>query len=82
MIATERLVLRPFEIADLPAHDRNRPVHRLLERLGLRQEGRLVEADWFKGEWTTLRIYALLARERKSRAKPVVTARDPRAPRG
>jgi RimJ/RimL family protein N-acetyltransferase len=45
------------------ADDRNEPVHRLLVRLGLRLEGRLVEADWFKGEWTTLRIYAVLARE-------------------
>ena len=38
-------------------------VHRLLEHLGLRCEARLVDADWFKGEWTTLRIYAVLARE-------------------
>jgi RimJ/RimL family protein N-acetyltransferase len=45
------------------ADDRNRAVHRLCERLGFRQEARLVEADWFKGEWTTLRIYAVLARE-------------------
>ena len=36
---------------------------RLLERLGFRQEARLVEADWFKGEWTTLRVYAILRRE-------------------
>jgi len=43
--------------------DRNRAVHRLLERVGFRCEGRLVEADWFKGEWSTLRIYAVLARE-------------------
>jgi RimJ/RimL family protein N-acetyltransferase len=45
------------------ADDRNVRVHRLLERLGFRCEGRLVEADWFKGEWTTLRIYACLRRE-------------------
>ena len=43
--------------------DRNRAVNRLLERVGFRCEGRLVEADWFKGEWSTLRIYAVLARE-------------------
>jgi RimJ/RimL family protein N-acetyltransferase len=43
--------------------DRNRAVHRLFERVGFRCEGRLVEADWFKGEWSTLRIYAMLARE-------------------
>lgn len=45
------------------ADDRNHAVHRLLERLGLRCEARLVEADWFKGEWTTLRVYAVLGRE-------------------
>jgi RimJ/RimL family protein N-acetyltransferase len=43
--------------------DRNAGVHRLLERLGFRCEARLVEADWFKGEWTTLRVFALLSRE-------------------
>ena len=46
------------------ADDRNAAVQRLLERLGLRLEARHVEADWFKGEWTTLRVYAVLARER------------------
>lgn len=45
------------------ADDRNVAVQRLLERLGFRCEARLVEADWFKGEWTTLRVYALLRRE-------------------
>jgi RimJ/RimL family protein N-acetyltransferase len=43
--------------------DRNVAVHRLLERLGFRCEARLVEADWFKDEWTTVRIYAVLRRE-------------------
>jgi RimJ/RimL family protein N-acetyltransferase len=45
------------------ADDRNVPVRRLLERLGFRCEARLVEADWFKGEWSTLRTYAILDRE-------------------
>jgi RimJ/RimL family protein N-acetyltransferase len=48
------------------ADDRNTPVHRLLERLGFRCEARLVEADWFKDEWTTVRVYALLRRERSA----------------
>ena len=48
------------------ADDRNVPVHRLLERLGFRCEARLLEADWFKGEWTTLRIYATLRDEWRS----------------
>ena len=43
--------------------DRNAGVHRLFERLGFRCEARLVEADWFKGEWSTLRLYAILNRE-------------------
>jgi RimJ/RimL family protein N-acetyltransferase len=45
------------------ADDRNLAVHRLLERLGFRCEARLVDADWFKDEWTTLRIYATLRSE-------------------
>jgi RimJ/RimL family protein N-acetyltransferase len=45
------------------ADDRNEGVHKLLERLGFRCEARLVEADWFKDEWSTLRVYALLRRE-------------------
>jgi RimJ/RimL family protein N-acetyltransferase len=47
--------------------DRNASVHRLLERLGLRPEARFVDADWFKGEWTTLRVHAVLAAEWVSR---------------
>jgi RimJ/RimL family protein N-acetyltransferase len=43
--------------------DRNAAARRVFERLGFRLEARLVEADWFKGEWSTLCIYALLARE-------------------
>jgi RimJ/RimL family protein N-acetyltransferase len=70
-LATEALgavVTRLFEHHDLhrvyaEADDRNAAVHRLLERLGFRCEARLVEADWFKGEWTTLRTYAVLRRE-------------------
>jgi RimJ/RimL family protein N-acetyltransferase len=45
------------------ADERNTRVHRLLGRVGFRCEARLVEADWFKGEWSTLRIYAILERE-------------------
>jgi RimJ/RimL family protein N-acetyltransferase len=60
------LVTRLFEQHDIhriyaQADDRNVAVHHLLERLGC--EARLVEADWFKGEWTTLRTYAVLRRE-------------------
>ena len=73
-LATEALgavVTRLFEQHDIhrvyaQADDRNVPVHRLLERLGFRCEARLVAADWFKGEWTTLRTYATLRREWRS----------------
>jgi len=43
--------------------DRNKSAQRLLERLGFRLEARLIEGDWFDGEWTTLRIYAVLKKE-------------------
>jgi RimJ/RimL family protein N-acetyltransferase len=70
-LATEALgavVTELFERHDIhriyaQADDRNRAVHRLCERLGFRCEARHVEADWSKGEWTTLRVYALLRRE-------------------
>jgi RimJ/RimL family protein N-acetyltransferase len=42
---------------------RNAPVARLLTRVGMRHESRCVEADYVKGEWTTLDGYAILARE-------------------
>jgi RimJ/RimL family protein N-acetyltransferase len=48
---------------------RNDAVARLLTRVGFRQESRQVDADWFKGEWTTLDGYALLARERSGVAR-------------
>jgi RimJ/RimL family protein N-acetyltransferase len=35
--------------------------------LGFRREARLVEADWFKGEWSTLCVYAILDREWQTR---------------
>jgi RimJ/RimL family protein N-acetyltransferase len=44
--------------------DRNGPAQRVLEGLGFRLEARFVEADWFKGEWTTLRVYAMLRDDR------------------
>ncbi len=69
---------RVFACAD----DRNHPVQRLLERLGFRREARLVEADWCKGEWATLVVYALLAREwtdpGSDRGRPARTRRDAR----
>ena len=42
---------------------RNEPVARILRRLGFRHESRQVDGHFFKGEWTTLDGYALLAHE-------------------
>lgn len=42
---------------------RNEAARSLLSRLGFRQEAELRNADWFKGEWTTLCIYAILSNE-------------------
>ncbi|MFE7197957.1 GNAT family N-acetyltransferase [Microbacterium oxydans] len=43
--------------------ERNVSSARVAERLGFRREARLVESEWFKGEWTTLLVYALLEHE-------------------
>jgi RimJ/RimL family protein N-acetyltransferase len=41
----------------------NVPSARLLERLGMRREGRFVESLWFKGRWADEEWYAILQRE-------------------
>ncbi|MBO9625132.1 MAG: GNAT family N-acetyltransferase [Microbacterium sp.] len=46
--------------------ERNSASARVVERLGFRREARLVESSWFKGEWTTLLVYALLEQEWRS----------------
>ena len=43
--------------------ERNTASTRLLERLGFRKEATFVEGEWFKGEWTTLEVFAMLDRE-------------------
>jgi RimJ/RimL family protein N-acetyltransferase len=62
-VVTELFVARGIHRVYAEADDRNAAVHRLFERLGFRCEARLVEADWFKGEWSTLRVFAVLRRE-------------------
>jgi RimJ/RimL family protein N-acetyltransferase len=52
------------------ADDRNRPVQRLLENLRFRCEARHIDADWFKNEWSTLRVYAILEHEWRARRTP------------
>jgi aminoglycoside 6'-N-acetyltransferase len=42
---------------------RNAASARVLEAVGMRREGHLVEAVWAKGEWTDDLVYAVLRRE-------------------
>lgn len=49
--------------------ERNLGAHRLLERLRFRCEARMLEADWFKNEWTSVRIYGVLRREWQGRSR-------------
>ena len=43
--------------------ERNRRSAAVLERAGMRREGRLLESTWSKGEWTSDLVYAVLRRE-------------------
>jgi RimJ/RimL family protein N-acetyltransferase len=43
--------------------ERNTASAALARRLGMRLEARLIENEWFKGEWSTELQFALLARE-------------------
>ncbi len=47
----------------------NVSVAKVLRRVGMRQESRQLEGDFFKGRWSTLDSYAVLAREYRSRRK-------------
>ncbi|WP_203338193.1 GNAT family N-acetyltransferase [Nocardioides limicola] len=42
---------------------RNAPSVKVLESVGMRREGHLVESTWAKGEWTDDLIFAVLGRE-------------------
>jgi RimJ/RimL family protein N-acetyltransferase len=50
---------RVFSIIDA----RNERAQLLLERTAFRREGHFVEATWFKGEWVSEFLYALLSSE-------------------
>lgn len=56
----EQRAHRVFALTDA----RNAPAARLFTRLGFRHEGRAVDADWFKGEWTTVDTWAVVRGER------------------
>ncbi len=64
-----------FLFGELGAHrvvsftdSRNVASAAVLHRCGFRQESHQVDADWFKGEWTTLDGFALLASDRTTQA--------------
>lgn len=60
--AFERLRLhRIYAVADA----RNLRALALAERVGMRREGEFRDAEWFKGEWTTTVLYALLETEHR-----------------
>lgn len=66
--AARALLALAFETYDLHRvcgrlEPRNVASARVLERLGMRKEGLLVENEWVKDEWQSELVYALLARE-------------------
>ncbi len=56
---------------------RNAASARVLEKLGMRCEGRFRESTWAKGEWTDDLVYAILHREWLGPGQPTGTARPP-----
>jgi RimJ/RimL family protein N-acetyltransferase len=48
----------------LTLDERNAAMRQVCVALGLRQEGTARDADWFKGEWTTVETWAVLGSER------------------
>jgi len=53
---------------------RNRPAIALCRRLGFRQEAHLVENIWFKGDWSSEYVFAILKQEWE--ARPVIKPLD------
>lgn len=62
------------------ADARNVASARLLEAVGMRREGHLVEAAWAKGEWTDDLVYGLLEREWERLAVPARPLREGQLP--
>ena len=67
--ATAALVDLAFD-GGLPVHrvtarldERNEASAAVCRRLGMRLEASYLEGEWFKGEWTTLLVFAVLDRE-------------------
>jgi len=49
------------------ADARNVASHRVMQRLGMRHEAELRDDEWFKGEWSTSTVYAILEDEWRAR---------------
>ncbi len=71
--ATAALIDLAFD-GGLPVHrvsarldERHAASAAVCRRLGLRHEASYVEGEWFKGEWTTLLVFAVLEREWRAR---------------
>jgi RimJ/RimL family protein N-acetyltransferase len=70
--ATERIMQYMFEQFALHriqanCDPRNTASIRLMERLGMRREGHMIENVWYKGEWADEYWYAILRREWEAR---------------
>jgi RimJ/RimL family protein N-acetyltransferase len=57
------VVVRGAHRVILTLDERNEPMRRVCAALGLRHEGTARDADWFKGEWTTVETWAVLGSE-------------------
>ncbi|HEX6149222.1 GNAT family N-acetyltransferase [Nocardioides sp.] len=75
--ATAALIDLAFD-GGLPVHrvsarldERNEASAAVCRRLGMRHEATYVEGEWFKGEWTTLLIFAVLDQEWRARRNGV-----------
>ncbi len=51
---------------------RNRPVTRLLRRVGMRKESSQIDVEFFKDEWITLDGYAILRAEHAAQSRGIV----------
>jgi RimJ/RimL family protein N-acetyltransferase len=60
-----RYLFEQFDVHRVQANcdPRNTPSFRLLEKLGMRREGHMIESVWYKGEWADEYWYAILRRE-------------------
>lgn len=62
----DRLFAQGFHRITAHLDDRNAASQRLLERLGFRREAHMIDEEFFKGEWSSTYLYAILDREWQS----------------